>query len=106
MQKPRSRAQLQRLAAIGALLLGAACSSTSRNMVVSVNPPEASVYINGELVGKGNKRVLELSFANSDRIYIQATAPSCEPRTDWFTMKQIDEMNDRGLDINMTLRQR
>jgi hypothetical protein len=107
MQNHDFRGRLPRISAVlGGLLLLSACSSSSRNLVVSVNPPEASVYINGELAGKGNSRPHELSFANCERIYIQATAPNFEPRTEWFTMKQLDEMIDHSLDINITLRQR
>lgn len=107
MQSRDSRGHRPRIGAIlGALLLLPACSSSSRNMVVWVNPPEASVYINGEPAGKGNKRVHQLSFARSQRIYIQATAPNFTPRTDWFTLAQIDEMIARGLDISLTLPQR
>lgn len=93
-------------ALLGGLLLLSSCGSTSRSMVVSVNPPEASVYINGEPAGKGNKRVHQLPFGNVQRVYIQATAPNFEPRTEWFDLVKIDEMIDRDLDINITLRQR
>lgn len=93
-------------AVLGALLLLPACSSPSRNMVISVNPAEASIYINGEPAGPGNARVHELSFVKTPRIFIQATAPNFEPHGEWFTLQQVDELIARGRDIPITLRQR
>lgn len=107
MQNHDVRGIRPRVAAVlGGLLLLASCGSTSRTVVISVNPPEASVYINGEAAGKGNARPHQLSFAQSTRVYVQATAPGFEPRIDWFTLEDVDRMLDHGLDLNMTLRQR
>ena len=107
MQNPDSRGGLPRSTLLMCTaLLATACSSTSRSMFISVNPPQAALYINGEPVGNGDKRPHTLSFAESERIYVQAAAPDFEPRIDWFTLQQLDEMIDRNLDILISLRQR
>ncbi|MFO1078568.1 MAG: hypothetical protein U1E73_12665 [Planctomycetota bacterium] len=84
----------------------AACSSTSRSMFIAVNPPEAVLYVNGEAVGNGDPRPHTLEFGECERVYVQATAPNFEPRIEWYTMKQLDEMIARKKDINLTLQQR
>lgn len=84
----------------------AGCASSTETMVVSVNPAEASVYINGGRRGQGGRRPHELDFGPQQRVYVQATAPGYEPHFEWFTAAQIKDMQQHDLDLAITLRQR
>lgn len=88
------------------LLTLGACGSASYSRVLSVNPPEASVYINGVPVGKGNSRVQTFDFSQVERIYVQATDPNYQPETEWFTRAKIEEMIANDLPVRITLRSR
>lgn len=93
-------------AAFGVLLLLPACSSSSYKMVISVNPPEASVFVNGVRMGQGGRRPHDLAFDKQERVYVQATAPGYEPHFEWFEPDKVEDMIDRKLDLAITLRQR
>ena len=90
----------------GASLLLTACGSSTYRMVVSADPPEASVYINGQRVGTGDKRPHDLDFGKQERICVQAVGPGWEPGFEWYTRPQIEEMIARNIDltIHLTLR--
>ena len=89
-----------------ALLGAAACSSTSVQRVVSINPSDASLYINGEYVGKGDRRPRDFNFANVQRVYVQAVHPDYQPETEWFTMQDMARMAATNTDLKITLRSR
>lgn len=82
------------------------CSSSSHKLVLNVDPPQASVYINGERVGQGGKRPYDLSFGSQERVYVQATAPNYEPFFDWLTEEKVIDLLDRDLEFPVYLRQR
>ena len=95
-----------RSAALVSLLGLAACGSSSYVRLLSVNPPDASVYINGEHVGQGNRRPYTFSFTNCSRIYVQATHPDYQPQTEWFTQEKMEQMVATDTPVALTLRQR
>jgi hypothetical protein len=84
----------------------AACGSASYTRVVSVNPPDATVYINGEKVGQGSARPCKFDFSNVDRIYVQATHPEYQPEMEIFDQARIQQMIAENLPIKLTLRPR
>ena len=83
-----------------------ACSSTTLQRVVSINPSDASLYINGEYVGKGDRRPRDFNFAQVERIYVQAVHPDYQPVTEWFTMRDLERMAATDTDLKITMRQR
>ncbi len=95
-----------RSATLLSLLALAACGSSSYVRVLSVNPPDASVYINGVRVGPGNSRPQTFSFADYQRIYVQATHPEYLPETEWFTIEKMEQMVATNTDVKLTLRPR
>jgi hypothetical protein len=86
--------------------LAAACGSPSYVRVVSINPPDASVYINGERVGQGDSRPRTFDFTNVGRIYVQASHPDYQPEMEWFTRQKIEQMIATNTDVKITLRPR
>jgi hypothetical protein len=88
------------------LLLLAACGSSSYVRVVSVNPPDASVYINGERVGQGSSRPYTFDFTDCERIYVQATHPDYNPEIEWYDRARIEQMIAANLPVALTLRPR
>ena len=91
---------------IGALLGCAACSSSSYSRVVSINPPEASLYIDGERVGTGDKRVQKFSFKKVKRHYLQAVHPDFNLEEMIITEAKLREMIKNNVDIRLTLMNR
>lgn len=100
VRKQRLVASLAALAALGA------CSSSVYQRKVSVNPSDASLFINGEPAGKGDTRVKDFDFAEVGRVYVQATHPDYQPSFEWFTREQIENMIDTNTDMKITLRSR
>jgi len=93
--------------ALLASLLGlAACGSTSNSIIVSVNPPEASLYIDGKKVGEGDKRERTFSFANAKRHYIQAVHPDFIPKLEIVDAKTIAGLKKNNLPLKMTMKAR
>lgn len=84
----------------------AACGGAGYVRVVSVNPPDATVYINGERVGQGSARPFTFDFTNCERIYVQATHPEYQPECEVFDRTRLEQMIASNLDIKLTLRQR
>lgn len=93
-------------AALLSLSTLAACGSSAYVRVVSVNPPDASVYINGERVGQGSSRPYTFDFGSCDRIYVQATHPDYNPELEWYDRARIEQMIDANLPVTLTLRPR
>jgi hypothetical protein len=87
------------------LLFAAACSSAPVR-VLSVNPPDASVYLNGERIGKGDSRPQVFDFSQHGRICLQATHPDYLPEIEWFTPAKIEQMIATDTDVKITLRPR
>lgn len=92
-----------------AILLGllacAGCGSTTYKVGIDIDPPTASVFINGERVGPGGKRVYEVDFGADERICIQAVAPSCVPFTEMFTRQQVVDQISKYGDYQWVLKQ-
>jgi hypothetical protein len=84
----------------------AACGSSGYTRVMSVNPPDASVFLNGERVGQGSSRPYTFDFSQNERIYVQATHPDYQPEIEWFDAARIEQMIASNLDIKITLRAR
>ena len=99
-------ARFLRCAAGPALLALAACSSSSYGRVVSVNPPDASVYIKGERVGPGSSRPQTFDFSDCERICVQATHPDYHPEIEWYDRTRLEQMIDANLPVAITLRAR
>jgi hypothetical protein len=89
-----------------ALLALAACGGSAYTRVVSVNPADASVYINGERVGQGSSRPYTFDFADCERICVQATHPDYNPETEWYDRNRLQAMIDANLPVAITLRPR
>ncbi len=88
------------------LLAATACSGSGYTRVLSVNPPDASVFINGDKVGQGSSRPYTFDFTNNERIYVQATHPDYQPEIEWFDRARIEQMIAANLDVKITLRPR
>lgn len=99
-------ARRSRLLLVLPLLALPACGGAGYVRVMSVNPPDASVYINGERVGQGSSRPYTFDFTTSERIYVQATHPDYQPEIEWFTKERIEQMVAANLDVKITLRPR
>jgi hypothetical protein len=95
-----------RVAVVVAALAAAACSSSSYERVVSVNPPDASLYINGEKVGKGDARPRDFDFAEVDRVCIQAVHPDYLPHIEWKTQKELGDLVRNNIPLKITLTER
>lgn len=88
------------------LLALCACSSSSFVRVVSVNPPDAAVYINGVRMGPGDSRPQKFDFRSNQRIYVQATHPDYQPEIEWFDLERMEQMVDTNTNVKLTLRAR
>ncbi|MBX3464527.1 MAG: hypothetical protein KF830_15265 [Planctomycetes bacterium] len=94
-----------RHALLAGLLACAGCSSSTYKVGIAVDPPTASVYVNGERVGAGSRRVYEIDFGANERICIQAVASSHEPVTEMFTRQQINDQISKYGDFSWVLKQ-
>ncbi len=101
----RRRAPRRRGAALLALLACAGCGSTTYKVGIVVDPPTASIYVNGQKVGSGGRRVHEIDFGPYERVCIQAVAPSHEPYFEMLTKQQITDQISRYGDFSWVLRQ-
>jgi hypothetical protein len=90
---------------LSALLL-ASCGSSGYSRLVSVNPADASVYVNGERIGQGSSRPFTFDFSQCERIYVQATHPDYQPEFEWFTLEKIQQMIQTNTEVKLTLRSR
>ena len=97
---------LRRLPLVLSALFLASCGSSGYSRLVSVNPADASVYINGERIGQGSSRPFTFDFSKSERIYVQATHPDYQPEFEWFDLEKIKNMIQTGTDVKLTLRSR
>ena len=100
------RTSLHKAALCVALLGLAACGATSHTLVVSINPPEASLYINGEKVGNGDKRPRTFSFEKEKRYYLQAVHPDFKPMLEIHDEASLRRLVNANLPLKMTLSSR
>jgi hypothetical protein len=98
--------RLLRFASLLACAGLAACGGAGYVRVLSVNPPDASVYINGERVGQGSSRPYTFDFSQTPRVYVQATHPDYQPEIEWFDVPRMEQMIASNLDVKITLRPR
>lgn len=92
-----------RLLVLLASLCATACSSSAYQRVVSVNPPDASLFINGVKVGKGDRRPREFDFSTVGRVCIQAVHPEYKPEVEWLTEADMRNLVDTNTDLKITL---
>jgi hypothetical protein len=84
-----------------------ACGSAGHSLLISVNPPDASLYINGERVSQGGRRTHVLTFDKQQRVCVQATAPNYEPHFEWITEAEVLDLSARNNnELPITLRPR
>lgn len=95
-----------RISILFSALCLAGCSSSKYMHMLSVNPPDASVYVNGERVGQGNTRPIEFDFEQGPRVSVQATHPDYVPEIDWFTLPKLKHMMATNTPVTLTLRLR
>lgn len=100
-----TRTALRSLVLAPALCL-AGCGSSTYMHTLSVNPPDASVYVNGVRVGQGSSRPVEFDFTESPRVCVQATHPDYIPEMEWFTLAKLKHMMSTNTPVTLTLRQR
>ena len=88
-------------------LLGlTACGSSSYIRVVSINPPDATLYVDGERVGMGDRQPRRFSFGGNQRIFIQAVHPDYEPRLEIYDEARMADLVATNTDLKITLRPR
>ena len=87
------------------LRAGAGGGPTPAKVGIAVDPPTASIYVNGEKVGAGGRRVHDIDFGPYERVCIQAIAPSHEPYMEMLSKQQIKDQLDKYGDFSWVLRQ-
>jgi hypothetical protein len=105
MADPKTQFRIRLTALVAATSL-AGCSSSTYMHMLSVNPPDASVYVNGIRVGQGNSRPVEFDFTECPRISVQATHPDYQPEMEWFTLQKLKHMMGNNTPVTLTLRPR
>lgn len=88
------------------LMLLAACGTSAPKILVQVSPPQASVYVNGKKMGQSREGLYAMDFSNSERVYVQVTAPRFTPLIKWYTRQDIDDMLAINHRIILDLRER
>jgi hypothetical protein len=99
------RLPLQPTLPVLALLCLPACGTTTYSLPMQVDPPTASVYINGKRVGQGDRFVYEVDFSGGERICVQAAAKGYEPRMLLLTQKELKAQINTYSDLRWTLTQ-
>lgn len=87
-----------------ALLTLPSCSSTQK-VGISIDPPSASVFVNGTRVGQGARRIHEVDFGTSRRICVQAAAAGFEPMCEMLTKQQVTDQIEKYGDFVWVLKQ-
>lgn len=103
---PTTSHRLLRSAILLPVLALTACGGAGYVRTVSVNPPDATVYVNGEKIGQGSSRPFTFDFSSTERIWVQATHPDYQPEVEVFTVADIQQRVDSNLDVKLTLRPR
>jgi hypothetical protein len=88
-----------------ALPLLPACGSSSYALGIAIDPPTAAVFINGQRVGQGSRRVYDVDFGSSERIYVQAAASGFQPLLEVLTKKQVEDQIAKYGDFRWALTQ-
>lgn len=93
-------------AMLAATLCLASCGSSGYLRVIGVNPPEATVYINGQKWNSGSKRPFEFDFSKHPRFFIQAACKDYQPRTEVFDEKAVRDLvaTETNIMIHLTPR--
>ena len=100
------RSRHSRTALLAALLCLAACGNSTLSRTIYTNPPDASVFINGERVQKGTSMNHEFDFSKTPRVLVQATSPDYEPFEQYYTKRQIAALIRSNTKLRIELRQR
>jgi hypothetical protein len=101
-----ARIGFARASALASLALLTACAGSSYRTVVRVDPPDASLFINGKRVGTGDPRPYDLPFGEYERVFIQATKRGFEPQTLVYTAKDVEDILDTTEVVKITLPER
>ena len=80
---------LRKSAALTVMLAATACSAAPLEHYIMSDPPDASIYVNGKRVGKGDNLLHQFDFSQSDRVWISAVHPDWRAETKSFTANQI-----------------
>ena len=101
MKKRASRLASETLLALLVVLgLGAAsCSSSAYHVLVETDPPGAVLFVNGIRQGVSPRKVT-MSFAESDRVYLQVLRMGRTPSGSWYTPETIPD--DERIVIRLT----
>lgn len=99
-------ATLRTSACLAALLAATACTSTSVEHFVSIDPPDASVYINGVRKGKGDRRIHVFDFTNAERVWVQAVHRDFHPEALPLDRSTLERMAESRTDVTISLGRR
>ncbi|MCA8953152.1 MAG: hypothetical protein KDE27_26810 [Planctomycetes bacterium] len=89
-----------------ALMLAlAGCASSSEQVGITIDPPDAGVYLNGVRVNQGSKGVYEIDFSRSPRAFLQLTAYGYVPETHELTQRAVQDQINRYGEYSFTLKQ-
>lgn len=99
-------ALLRKSAALAVLLAATACSSTTVEHFISIDPPDASVYINGVRCGKGDRRIHVFDFANAERVWVQAVHRDFRPEVLPLDRRTLERMAAARTDVTISLGRR
>jgi hypothetical protein len=94
---------LRKSAVLAVALAATACSSTRFEHFISIDPPDASVYINGTRQGKGDRRVHEFDFTNAQRVWVQAVHPDFRSEARQVTQSELERTAAARTDITISL---
>ena len=89
-----------------ALLLATGACSGVPTRVLRIDPPDSSVFVNGEPFDSGGSRPVKFDFSKVDRICIQATHRDCEPHFELLDAEKVQLMIDSELQVMITLKPR
>lgn len=88
------------------MLVATACTSTSVEHFITIDPPDASVYINGVRSGKGDRRIHVLDFSQSERVWIQAVHRDFHPEALPLDRRTLERMVSARTDVTISLGRR
>lgn len=86
------------------LLTLPSCSSVLK-VGISVDPPSATVFINGVRDGQGARRIHDVDFGEYERVCVQAAAPGFEPMCEMLTKQQVVDQIAKYGDFVWVLKQ-
>lgn len=83
--------RLFRAGGAAAVLLLAACGSSTYLVNIRTEPQSCDIYVNGRHVGRGPEKTVEFDFAEGERVFLQVSAPGMRPSFDVFTETTLPE---------------